>query len=686
MIKHLSTKILTLILTVFCFVNCFAQDRSCGMVEHMSQQMQDTKFAREYEKNQEKFRDAIKQNLWTNGSVSNRLNPIIIPVAVHFPEGVESNRVCLEALAQTQIDILNADFSATNSDASLWNSASSNYPGVAHGAANIEFCIATLNHPTNAAGVPIDPDLVEGQPAVTIGYNFGSGGDSDYNWSGYMNFLVKNAGNGILGYSPLGGSISAGQSVVISPTAFGSGAGCTGYSPGYPFNLGRTVTHELGHFYNLNHTFSGSCNTDDGIADTPNISQANYGCSTPGSLSGCVVGESALTMSYMDYGDDRCLYMFSEGQTNVVNNYISGVLQNQFKPNTITCNAGPDFILTSTNGPINTCPSIAEDAVFQFDFSVLNEFNQPVTFSATGQPAGSTITFSPASINSSGSFTMTVSGIENTEIGTYEIEVLGSSIFGLEQTTEAVLNNNCTSLQCTPFDSDENLELAIPDGSGPDEYGDSLQNTIEISDLGDINSLTVNVDITHTYIQDLQVALFHPDLETYAIIWQRSCEDQDAFEITFDDNGSEIDCTNLTTTTYLPFQDLSIFNGMDSAGEWLIYIRDGYNGDTGMLNDWSIEICSEQTLSTPELNTSLEQVSIYPNPNNGSFTVELQSNTFNNVSIDIYDIRGRKIYSQDYGNNSNFKQVIELGNIESGVYLMTVSDDQRKITKRIIVE
>jgi hypothetical protein len=134
----------------------------------------------------------------------------------------------------------------------------------------------------------------------------------------------------------------------------------------------------------------------------------------------------------------------------------------------------------------------------------------------------------------------------------------------------------------------------------------------------------------------------------------------------------------------VPLQDLSIFNGMDSAGEWVIFIRDGYNNDIGVLNDWSIEICSEQPLSTPELSTNLEQVSVYPNPNNGSFTVELQSITLNTVSIDIYDIRGRKIHKQAYTNNGNFKQVIELGNIESGLYLMTVSDGQRKTTKRII--
>ena len=245
MIKNYNSKILTFAITLIISFTSYAQDRSCGMVEHMNEQMRNPEFAREYEETQIKFRKALDQRLRNKSSVSSRLNPIIVPVAVHFPEGQESNRACLEALAQNQIDILNGDFTATNPDANLWNSASVNYPGIVHGVANIEFCIATLNHPAGT-----DSDLVEGQPAVTIGYNFGSGGDTDTAWSGYMNFLVKSIAGGTLGYSLKPGSIAAGNSVVLNTFAFGSGAGCPGYTPGAPYNEGRTVTHELGHFYN----------------------------------------------------------------------------------------------------------------------------------------------------------------------------------------------------------------------------------------------------------------------------------------------------------------------------------------------------------------------------------------------------------------------------------------------------
>ena len=290
------------------------------MVEYMNQQLQDPDFAREYQETQTRYRAALAQSL--NNSNSNRRATLVIPVAVHFPSGQEADRACLEVLAQNQVDILNADYTATNTDANLWSAASSFYPGTNHGVADIEFRIATKNHPPN-----LDAELLEGNLAVTIGYNFGNGSDQDLNWSGYMNFLVKDIGAGFLGYSPLGGSISGGHTVVMNLGAFGSGAGCSGSSivPGAPFNLGRTVTHELGHFFNLDHTFSGDCFSDDGLSDTANISNPNYGCPSNGSVAGCVSGEKALTMNYMDYVDDACMFMFTEGQITVAEAYLDTI-------------------------------------------------------------------------------------------------------------------------------------------------------------------------------------------------------------------------------------------------------------------------------------------------------------------------------------------------------------------------
>ena len=116
-----------------------AQTRTCGMEDYMNTQLQDPDYIKAHQKNQTEFRVALAQRLKVRTPIFNRSNPIIIPVAVHFPEAQEADRACLEALAQNQIDILNADYTATNSDFNLWSTASSFYPGINSGSVNIEF-------------------------------------------------------------------------------------------------------------------------------------------------------------------------------------------------------------------------------------------------------------------------------------------------------------------------------------------------------------------------------------------------------------------------------------------------------------------------------------------------------------------------------------------------------------------
>jgi len=401
---------------VFSVVIYAQEQRTCGMVEHMNEKLADPVFAKQHAITQSKLRKQVQYRLGNNSQQS--LVPVVIPVAVHFPAGNESDRACLEALAQNQVDILNADYSATNADITNWTAASAFYPDSNTGAANIFFCLATTNHPAGT-----DAEVLEGNPAVTIGYNFGGGNDADTNFSGYMNFLVKDAGNGILGYSPLGGSIAAGQSVVISPAAFGSGTGCTGYQAGAPYNLGRTVTHELGHFFTLNHTFNGGCaGNNDGHADTPATSDPTYGCPGDGTVDGCVSGEKALTMNYMDYTNDACMYMFTESQQTAVEVYIASV-QADFRPNAVACSGINDYILSFVDTSVDVCQP--NNAIFTFEYDADDAFTDAVTFTATGNPAGTTVAFSQNNVTADvAAITVTVSGI--TTAGTDTIVVTGT--------------------------------------------------------------------------------------------------------------------------------------------------------------------------------------------------------------------------------------------------------------------
>jgi len=417
---HFQQKILmyiTLVLTAFTFIQAQnkqaslenPQQRTCGMEQHMSELLQNPNFAKAYAKRQAAF-DVKYEEILTqkaNGTYQRKAT-LYIPVAVHFPTGSEANRACLEAHAQSQIDVINADYTKTNADyAAGWAAAiaaESFYSGITPGAVDVVFCIATKNHPT------VSPAIADGSKAVTIGSQSGAyaSGDSNTTWAGYMNFVIKDAGAGILGYSPLAGSISGGNCVVMGFAAYGTGAGCTGFVPGAPYNLGRTVTHELGHFYNLDHTFNGGCaGAGDSVADTPAVAAATYGTPAPGSVAGCTAGEKALTMNYMDYVNDTHMFMFTAGQATRVEAYFATVASD-WKTNVLSCQS-PDFTVTANNSPVAVCAPT--NGVFNFTFGISNGYNTTTTLSVTaGLPAGATAVFSPTSMNAAGNFTLTLTG------------------------------------------------------------------------------------------------------------------------------------------------------------------------------------------------------------------------------------------------------------------------------------
>lgn len=293
--------------------------RSCGMHDHMTKLNTDPEYRKAHQEKLAKVKNMVSERAACN-------DPVILPMAVHF-QGIQNpDESCLRQLAQSQIDILNADYSGTNSDITNWtNNAASFFPGVSNGEACIQFCIATQNHPAGSG-------IANGDPAVTIN---ATSGDFSAAWSGYLNIFVQ-ANTGVLGYSPLGGS-GNGDGVVIDANAFGAGSGCGSISPNAPYDLGRTLTHELGHYLLLDHIWGGGCGQDDDVADTPDAADSNYDCPNLG-VSSC--GSTDMHMNYMDYTNDACMYMFSAGQATRMENYVSSSLQNLISNGATVCQGG----------------------------------------------------------------------------------------------------------------------------------------------------------------------------------------------------------------------------------------------------------------------------------------------------------------------------------------------------------
>ena len=209
-----------------------------------------------------------------------------IPVYVYVVYANNSQNIS-DSQINSQITVLNNDFNDTN-----YNDVPSEFRGVA---ADIDIQFT------------LDPSNIDRRSNSTASWGTNNAVKSEYPAvPGYLTIWVANIGNNILGYAQFPGGPASTDGVVISPQYFG-----TNGTAAAPFDQGRTATHEVGHWLNLRHIWGdGRCKQDDFVSDTPSSDRPNYGC--PGSVSHCRSRD--MTMNYMDYTDDDCMYMFTIGQ------------------------------------------------------------------------------------------------------------------------------------------------------------------------------------------------------------------------------------------------------------------------------------------------------------------------------------------------------------------------------------
>lgn len=233
--------------------------------------------------------------------------PTNIPIVVHVVWNSDADNIS-DAQVQSQIVALNRDYSAGNADRAqtppCWNGLVTD--------TGIQFHLAK----TDPSGAPTTGIVRVQTSATGFGPNeamkaAATGGSDPWPRDNYLNLWVCSLTGGLLGYAQFPGGPAATDGVVILNTAFGT----TGTAAA-PFNLGRTATHEVGHFFNLIHIWgdTSDCSGNDFVDDTPNAQLPNYGVPNFPHVS-CNNGPNGdMFMNYMDYVDDKAMVMFTAEQ------------------------------------------------------------------------------------------------------------------------------------------------------------------------------------------------------------------------------------------------------------------------------------------------------------------------------------------------------------------------------------
>jgi hypothetical protein len=229
--------------------------------------------------------------------LTNRLvnGKIEIPVVFNVLYRTTAENITTAQL-QSQIDILNKDFNALNSD---YNTPDNPYSSV-RANVGITFVLdQTFRKYVNKTSWGTSDAMKKTSTS----------GIAPTSPTTKLNFWVCTIGGGILGYAQFPGGSSSTDGVVCDSKYVGNTGTAT-----YPFNLGRTATHEIGHWMNLRHIWGDATCGSDLVSDTPTHNAANSGVPAVGHRSTCSGTPLEMYMNYMDYTDDRGMYMFSTGQ------------------------------------------------------------------------------------------------------------------------------------------------------------------------------------------------------------------------------------------------------------------------------------------------------------------------------------------------------------------------------------
>jgi len=280
---------------------------------------------KEMEQNRRKAIESYRLSAFAQRTNATYTIPVVVHVVMSNPSTVT------DAQVQSQIDVLNEDYAGLNADSTRIPAAFKPF----FGKSNIRFCLARRDVKGDATnGIVRVTSSTLSDPGLQDPIKFSCKGGSDaWDATRYLNIWVCQMPSGFLGYSffasdPLSVIPLTERGFVNSYRSFGRGIFAQA-----PFNLGRTATHEIGHFFDLSHIWgpnncdgTQSCSDDDDINDTPPQYKCTFGAPAADSIikDACTTtAPGIMWMNYMDYVDDRAMVMYTPQQYNLMNAAIA---------------------------------------------------------------------------------------------------------------------------------------------------------------------------------------------------------------------------------------------------------------------------------------------------------------------------------------------------------------------------
>lgn len=616
----------------------------------------------------------------------------IIPVVIHVIHDGGTNNIS-DAQIQSQIDVLNEDYRkriGTN--------------GYGTGVdTEVEFCLAKkdpLGKCTNGI-IRIKSPLSNHQTYQRSMLKQLSYWDN----ARYLNvYVVKNInnGSGTAGYSSFPGGPPDEDGIVVRHDYFGK-IGTASAS------LGRTTTHEIGHWLGLYHTFNGGCGADtcsdgDYVCDTPPAANPNFGCPIINSCSNDVPNVNDQIQNYMDYSNDNCKSMFTDGQKQRIDatlmSFRTDIWQG-WNVDSTGCDSG--YVSSS-------CNVIADFVTLNPNICIGNSItfynksqNNPTSYQwyfQNGSPATSAVANPTVTYSS---------------IGSFQVKLVATNSYG----TDSLILNNYINVTTPPIGQAlpymENFESVTFPTNGisidnPDGGITWERDTIAIAYQG-AASVKINNLINTNYGQSDALILPRFDFTSFAgtpylfFKWAYAKSDINysdemmvlvskdcgvSWTQVFYRTGTNLSTGPTQTTPYVPDANtvwktanigLASYSAYTNVMIKIVNVTDGGNN----LYIDNINLGSMITIENENENL-MDYLSLFPNPSKGNFLIRYLLLNTEDVSIIITDVLGRTVYTTEIKSSSSGDHVQEIKTeLETGIYNVEVLTKAGTKNKKLII-